>query len=57
MTFVEKTISSLDGPRCGSHEMLLSLLRSSADTVSIMLKQAKNGSGLLFHLSVKLVFI
>lgn len=41
MTCVEKTTSNLDGPRCGSSDMLLSLLRSSADTVSHILKQAK----------------
>lgn len=41
MTCVGKTVSNLDGPRCGSNEMLLSLLRRSADTVSLTLKQAE----------------
>lgn len=56
MTCVGKTTSSLL-PRCGSNEMCLSLLRSSADTVGLMLKQAKNGSELLFNLSMEPVFI
>lgn len=58
MTCVEKTTSNLDGPRCGSSEMLLSLLRSSADTVSHILKQAKKKwVRTLFNLSMELVFI
>lgn len=37
---VGKTFSWLYGKRCESNEMLLSLLRSFADTVRLMLEQA-----------------
>lgn len=40
MAHVGKTFFWLCGKRCESSEMLLSLLRSFADTVRLMLEQA-----------------